>query len=138
VSGIDLWPGEEAHLAADKVTLLAHAPTNLVNEWHEPEAPRTQPKQGPKFGQWEDMGPGRLVLTSHRLHWEGKQPLDFCWPEVSAVLSFPPETLVINYGAAPYRLMVKGELIRKWLAYAAVFAQQAAAASGKTITVTRF
>jgi hypothetical protein len=138
-NGVDLIPGEELYLEADAVSLLPYRPNPLFDGYSGSEPPQAQPPGKPEFGDWASIGEGRLLLTSHRLQWQGPQgELDFKWSSVTAVYLWLVNTLGINYGTARYRLRLGQQVGLKWLTYAGTLAQAAAEFDGHTVTVSPF
>lgn len=137
--GVDLMPGEELYLEADDVPLLPYRPNPLFDGYAGREPPQTQPPGKPEFGDWASIGEGRLLLTSHRLQWQGPHgELDFNWSSVTAVYLWLVNTLGINYGTARYRLSLGQQVGLKWLAYAGTLAQAAAESNSHSVTVSTF
>ena len=121
------------------VELSSHRPNALLDGWTGREPPQAQPPGLRQLADWESIGEGRLLLTSHRLLWQGPPgELDFVWSSVRSVALWLINTLGINYGTAPYRFSLGREVGMKWLTYAGTLALQAAERDGHTITVTPF
>jgi hypothetical protein len=126
-TGVDLLPGEEVYLEVADVPLEPHKPSALYEEWNEREAPKSQPPALQVAGEWDSIGEGRLLLTSHRLLWKSPQrELDFYWSSISSVHNFALNTLGIGYVSARYRFALQGENGLKWLTYAGTLAQRTA------------
>jgi hypothetical protein len=139
VSGVDLAPDEEVYLEASDVALSPHRPNVLFDGWTGREPPQTQPPERPQLADWPSVGKGRLLLTSHRLLWQGPQgELDFKWSSVRAVYIWLLNTLGIRYGTAPYRFSLSQEVGLKWLTYAGTMALEAAEREGHKVTTSAF
>jgi 1-acyl-sn-glycerol-3-phosphate acyltransferase len=139
VSGVDLLPREEVYLQASDAALLPHRPNALLDGWTGREPPQAQPPGQPPLADWPSVGEGRLLLTSHRLLWQGPPgELDFMWSSVRAVSLWLINTLGINYGTAPYQFKLGQEVGLKWLTYAGTLARQVAERDGHVVTVTPF
>ncbi|NIV34481.1 MAG: hypothetical protein GWN58_34975, partial [Anaerolineae bacterium] len=81
VDGVELLPGEEVYLEAQDVTLSPYLPNSLFEGWAEREAPKKQADRL-EIANWESMGEGRLLVTSHRALWQGMmREIDFLWNE---------------------------------------------------------
>ena len=138
-SGVELIPGEEVYLEVAEVPLEPHKPSFLFEEWNEREAPRSQPPVLQIPGDWDSIGEGRLLLTSHRLLWKSPQrELDFYWSSISSVHIFMGNHLGIGYVSARYRFPLQGELGLKWLTYAGTLAQRAAEQDGHKVVVAPY
>lgn len=139
VPGLDLRPGEEAHLSVDEAALMPYRPNSLFEEWIAGEAP-SKPLAGRReLAQWESIGTGRLVLTNQRLVWQGEQgDLSFEWPVVTAVYVWLQNSLGIRYGTARYRFSLGSEVGLKWLTHAGEAAQHYARQNGAKVTVSTY
>jgi hypothetical protein len=138
-SEVDLLPGEEVYLETSDAALLPYKPNPLFDGWTGREAPKIQPPGQRPLGAWPSIGEGRLLLTSHRLFWQGPpQELDFMWSSTTAVYLWLTNTLGIQYGTAPYRLKLGQETGLKWLTYAGTLALQAAKRDGHTTTISPY
>ena len=138
-TGVDLIPGEEVYLEVADVPLEPHKPSVLFESWNEREAPKSQPPALQIAGDWDSIGEGRLLLTSHRLLWKNPQrELDFYWSSISSVHNFAVNTLGIGYVNARYRFPLQGELGLKWLTYAGTLAQRAAEQDGHKVIVAPY
>ena len=137
VAGVSLLPGEEVYLEAPNVTLSPYLPNPLFKGWAEREAPKKQ-ADWLEVASWESMGEGRLLVTSHRVLWQGPQrEVDFMWSEVAAVSQYLQSTLALHYGSAKYRLRLDdNEHVLKWLHHMGDLAKQAGALQGRTVNVT--
>ncbi len=130
---------EKVYLEANKVALLPYRPNALFEGWVGREPPRVQLRGRSQPADWTSIGEGRLLLTSHRLLWEGPQgELDFSWSSITAVYLWLLNTLGIRYGAAPYRFSLGQENGLKWLTYAGSVVQQVAAHNGHKVTLSAF
>ena len=139
VAGVDLLPGEEVYLEAPISKLRPSQPNPLFDGWGEREAPQAQPRGQPPLAQWPVIGEGRLLLTSHRLLWQGEpQDLDFMWGPTTSVSLWLFNTLGIRYGTAPYRFELGGEVGLKWLTYAAEAAMRVPRALDYEFTVSPY
>lgn len=138
VTGVDLLPGEEVYLEKGDVPLVPYKPNALFEGWTGREPPTRQ--QGKReYADWELLGEGRLLLTSHRLVWQGPQgELDFMWSKTTAVYQFVADVLGIRYGTALYRFDVNEALMLKWLTHAAVLARKWAELDGHKVTLSNF
>jgi hypothetical protein len=138
-TGVDLIPGEEVYLEVADVPLEPHKPSVLFESWNEREAPKSQPPAQQIMGDWDNIGEGRLLLTSHRLLWKNPQrELDFYWSSISSVHNFAVNTLGIGYVSARYRFPLQGELGLKWLTYAGTLTQRAAEQNGHKVVVAPY
>ena len=136
---VDLLPGEKVYLAASDVALLPHRPNALFEGWTGREPPQAQPPGRPQLGDWASIGAGRLILTNHRLLWQGPQgELDFKWSSVTAVYLWLVNTLGLQYGTARYRFSLGQEVGLKWLTYAGTLAREAARHDGHQVSVSAF
>ena len=116
-----------------------HRPNALLDGWTGREPPQAQPRGQPPAADWPSVGEGQLLLTSHRLLWQGPPgELDFMWPSMRAVSLFMLNTLGIQYGTAPYQFKLGPEVGLKWLTYAGTLAGQAAERDSRVVTVTPF
>jgi hypothetical protein len=139
VSGVDLAPDEEVYLGANDVSLSPHRPNALFDGWTGREPPQTQPPGRPQLADWPSIGEGQLLLTNHRLLWQGPQgELDFEWSSVTAVYIWLMNTLGIRYGTAQYRFSLGREVGLKWLTHAGTMAKQAAGHEGHKVTTSAF
>jgi 1-acyl-sn-glycerol-3-phosphate acyltransferase len=139
VSDVELLPDEEVYLEVSGSSLSPYQPNALFDGWAGREPPQAQSPGQHELGDWTTIGEGRLLLTSHRLLWQGPQgELDFTWPSVTAVSIWMVNTLGIRYGTAPYRFSLSQETGLKWLTYAGTLALEAAERDGHTVTVTPF
>jgi hypothetical protein len=138
-ANVDLLPGEDLYLEASGVSLAPHKPSPLFEEgWSGREAPQEQPGQM-QVGEWESIGEGRLLLTSHRMIWQGPdRELDFNWSRMRAVYLWLRNTLGCLYGTARYRLALGQELGLKWLTYAGTLARKAERDTGFELTLSPF
>ena len=92
-----------------------------------------------QYADWASIGEGRLLLTSHRLLWQGEQgELDFHWSSVTAVYLWLMSTLAVNYGAASYRFDLGDVLALKWLFHAGTLAQRQGELERHRVTVSYF
>jgi len=136
---VELHPGEEVYLEVKDTPLQPYRPSYLFETWTDREAPQSQPPIKPEPGDWDSIGNGRLLLTSHRLLWQGPNgELDFNWSSISAVYLWIINTLGIRYGNARYRMPLGLEVGLKWLTYTGTLARQVAEQQGKKITVTPY
>ncbi|MFC2052992.1 lysophospholipid acyltransferase family protein [Chloroflexota bacterium] len=139
ITGVDLIPGEEVYLEVADVPLEPHKPSFLFENWNEREAPKSQPPAQQIVGDWDSIGEGRLLLTSHRLLWKSPQrELDFYWSSISSVHNFAINTLGIGYVSARYRFPLQGDLGLKWLTYAGTLAQRTAEQNGHKVIVAPY
>ncbi len=139
VEGVDLRPGEQVFLEAPKAQLRPSQPNPLSDGWSEHEAPQAQPRGQPPLAQWPVIGEGRLLLTSHRLLWQGEpQDLDFNWATTTSISLWLFNTLGIRYGTAPYRFELGDEVGLKWLTYAALAARRVPRALDHELTVSPY
>ena len=139
VSGADLLPGEEVYLEVSSSSLSPYQPNALFDGWNGREPPQAQLPGRHELGDWVSIGEGRLLLTSHRLLWQGAPgELDFTWSSMTAVSIWMVNTLGIRYGTASYRFSLGQETGLKWLTYAGTLALQAAEREGHEVTVTPF
>ena len=135
-TGVQLLPGEEVYLEACDVPLSPYQPNALFDGWTQREAPKKQ-ADWLKIAGWEFFGEGRLLVTSHRVLWQGtEREIDFMWSEMTAVSQYLRSTLALHYGAAKYRLSVNGQPILKWLHTMGELAKEAGAHQGRTVGVT--
>jgi len=138
-TGVDLIPGEEVYLELADVPLEPHKPSVLFESGNEREAPKSQPPAQQIAGDWDSIGEGRLLMTSHRLLWKSPQrELDFYWSSISSVHNFALNTLGIGYVSARYRFPLQGEVGLKWLTYAGTLAQRAAEQNGHKVVVAPY
>jgi hypothetical protein len=136
VTGVRLLPGEVAYLETPDVTLSPYQPNALFEGWAAREAPTEQSDQL-ELASWESIGEGRLVVTSHRVLWQGEQrEIDFLWSDVVAVSQYLQSTLALHYGAAKYRLKLGNEPVLKWLHTMGELAKEVGAREGRTVNVT--
>jgi hypothetical protein len=135
-AGVGLLPGEEVYLEAANVTLSPYLPNPLFDGWAAREAPGKQADRL-EVASWESLGEGRLLVTSHRVLWQGEQrEIDFLWSKVTAVSQYLQSTLALHYGAAKYRLRLGNEPVLKWLHHMGELAKEAGARQGLTVNVT--
>ncbi len=139
VSGVELLPGEQVYLEKGDVPFVPYKPSTLFDGWTGREPPKAQPRDKREYADWAAVGEGRLLLTSHRLLWQGPQgELDFLWPSVTAVYQFVADILGIRYGTALYRFDLNNALMLRWLTHAGVMAQKAAEVDGHKVTVSNY
>jgi hypothetical protein len=114
-------PLVNANTGRDQVRKQAHSPSR------------------PQLGEWASIGEGRLLLTSHRLLWQGPEgELDFKWSAMTAIYLWLVNTLGIRYGTARYRFPLNQEVGLKWLTHAGTLAQQVPRRSGYELTLSPF
>ena len=139
VPDVDLLPDEEVYLEVSGVSLSPYRPNALFDGWTGREPPQAMLPGRRQLADWESIGEGRLLLTSHRLLWQGSQgELDFVWSSTRAVSLWMINTLAIRYGTAPYRFSLGQEVGLKWLTYAGTLALQAGERDGHTVTTSVF
>ncbi|HNS50776.1 MAG TPA: hypothetical protein PKO09_06290 [Anaerolineae bacterium] len=139
VAAVDLWPGEQVHQERSGVELAPYRPNPLFNGWSGRQPPKAQPSGRHQLADWETVGEGRLLLTSHRLLWQGPPTeLDFEWSSVTAVYLWMTSTLGIKYGSASYRFNLGNVFALKWLFYAGEMARKHSEADGHTLTVSNY
>jgi 1-acyl-sn-glycerol-3-phosphate acyltransferase len=139
VPDVDLLPDEEVYLEVSGASLSPYRPNALFDGWTGREPPQAQLPGRRQLADWGSLGEGRLLLTSHRLLWQGPPgELDFMWPSTRAVSLWLLNTLAIVYGTAPYRFSLGQEVGLKWLTYAGTLALQAAEREGHTVTTSPF
>ena len=139
VSGLGLIPNEEVYLELNDVALSPHKPNALFNGWSEREPPTTMTGGEMQLADWPSIGNGRLLLTNHRLLWQGSEKeLDFKWSSVTAVYIWLFNTLGIRYGTAQYRFSLGQEVGLKWLTYAGTMAQESSKRNGQKVTTSAF
>ena len=139
VNDVDLLPGEEVYLEVSDASLSPYRPNALFNGWTKREAPQTMLPGRHQIADWESLGEGRLLLTSHRLLWQGPRgELDFMWSSMRAVSLWILNTMAIMYGTAHYRFSLGQEVGLKWLTYAGTLARQIAEREGHTVTTSPF
>ncbi|MBU0704540.1 MAG: hypothetical protein KKC18_11815 [Chloroflexi bacterium] len=139
VTDVDLLPDEEVYLEVSGVPLSPYRPNALFDGWTGREPPQTLSPGRRELADWDSIGKGRLLLTNHRLLWQGPQgELDFMWPLARDVSLWLLNTLAIMYGAAPYRFSLGQEVGLKWLTYAGTLALQAAKRDGHKVTTSVF
>jgi 1-acyl-sn-glycerol-3-phosphate acyltransferase len=138
-NGATWMPEEEVYLEATGVALQPQRVNPLFNGWQDREAPRTVPHGYHQLADWANAGEGRLVLTSHRLLWQGPgREIDFHWDGTTAVYLWLQNTLGIRYGAAPYRFRLANEAGLKWLTYAGTLSKEAAARAGRKLMTSDY
>ncbi len=136
VADVKLLPGEEVYLETRDVTLSPYRPNPLFDGWAGREAPKKQ-ANWLQIAEWESIGEGRLLVTSHRVLWQGpERELDFLWSEVTAVSQYLSATLALHYGSAKYRFRLENEFVLKWLHHMGELARQVGALEGRTVNVT--
>lgn len=124
---------------AKEATLLPRLPNRLLDSWNGREPPQTQPPSQVQLSGWGKVGKGNLVLTDRRLVWEGPAgSLDFWWRNVTSVSLWMLNTMTVRYGSAQYRFELGQENGLKWLSYAAIQAQRAAAETGAKLNIGQF
>ena len=139
VTDVELLPDEVVYLQASNVPVVPHRPNALFNGWDQREAPQTQPHGPRELADWAPIGNGRLLITSHRMLWQGaERQLDFHWSSATAVYLWLQNTLGIRYGSAPYRFPLGQEPGLKWLTYVGTLAQGVAEDHGRTLTTSDF
>ncbi len=136
VHGVALLPDEDVYLEKSDVPLMPYRPNPLFEVWSEREPPKRQVGSH-EWADWQSIGDGQLLLTSHRLLWRGPQrELDFMWPSVTAVSIYLASVLGIRYGAAMYRFELRNALALKWLNHAGYVAKKVAQADGHPLTIS--
>jgi hypothetical protein len=136
---VELQEGEKLYLRADGVELLPYKPSALFDGRTCREAPQAQPGGQARSPDWASIGTGQLFLTNQRLLWEEPQGgLDFWWSSIRSVFLPWQGVLGIIYGSAPYRFELGPEAARKWLTYAGILTQKAAAREAHKVTVSPF
>lgn len=136
VPGLALPADEEVYLEKGGVPLMPYKPNPLFEGWNEREPPKKQVGRH-EWADWESIGEGQLVLTSHRLLWRGPdRELDFMWSSVSAISLYMATVLGIRYGAAMYRFELGNVLPLRWLQTASYAAKKVAQADGHLLTVS--
>ncbi|MFN2220857.1 MAG: hypothetical protein ACK2UA_19770 [Anaerolineae bacterium] len=136
VSGIDLLPDEVVHLQKSDVALLPYLPNPLFEAWTEREPPK-RTKGRREYASWSSIGEGQLLLTSHRLLWQGHdRELDFMWSSVNAISAYMMNILAIRYGGAMYRFDLGNALLLKWLKHAAYAAKKVAQVDGHELSIS--
>jgi 1-acyl-sn-glycerol-3-phosphate acyltransferase len=136
VKGVSLLPGEEVYLEAPDVTLSPYLPNALFEGWSEREAPKKQ-ADWLQIAKWKSLGEGRLLVTSHRVLWQGaERQIDFLWSEMAAVSQYLSSTLALHYGAAKYRFRLGNQPVIKWLHHMGELAKDVGAREGRTVNVT--
>jgi len=139
VSSVQLWPGERLHLERSGVELVPYRPNPLFSGWSGRQPPKAQPSGQHQLADWAPVGEGKLLLTSHRLIWQGPPAeLDFDWSSVTAVYLWMTSTLGIKYGSASYRFNLGNVAALKWLFYAGEMARRQAEADGHKLTVSYY
>ena len=135
--GVTLRPGEETYLVAPDAELLPYRPNPIFDGYTGREPPRIQPPGKRAYAAWDSIGKGRLVLTDRRLLWQGPQgELDFWWDEITAVMLWMDNVIVIHYGSASYRFGLGDQMGLEWLANAREFARAAAARTGRELVTS--
>jgi 1-acyl-sn-glycerol-3-phosphate acyltransferase len=136
---VDLLLDEEVYLQVSGAALSPYRPNALFDGCTGREPPQAQLPGRRELGDWASIGEGRLLLTSHRLLWQGLPgELDFTWSLMTAVSIWMINTLGIRYGTAPYRFSLGQEIGLKWLTYAGTLALQAAERDGHVVTTSAF
>jgi len=136
VGGLELEPEEEAYLEVADAELEPYRPNALFEGYEGREPPRAVKAGTRDYADWEKLGEGRVVLTNHRIVWQGPPgDLDFRWDVVGTLAVHRFNTLFIRYGPVPYRLHLGKELGLKWMTYAAAVLKQSAARSGRKVTI---
>ena len=139
VPGVQLRPGEQAHLARADVEFVPYRPNTLFDGWTGRQPPKAQPPGRHELADWDAIGKGQLILTSHRVIWQGPQgELDFDWESVTAVYLWMTSTLGIKYGSASYRFNLGNVVALKWLAYAGEMARRQAELDGHKVTISYY
>jgi len=139
VSGVDLAPNEEVYLEMSDVALSPHKPNALFDYWTNREPPKIQFAGKIQLADWPSIGEGRLLLTNHRLVWQGSEmELDFKWSSVTALYIWLLNTLGVRYGTAQYRFSLGQEVGLKWLTYGGTMAKQSSEQNGHKVTISAF